>query len=124
MADLKSQLNDVQGRTSAALESERLNFKGERKALAEKCDDLMGQLKSKDREVATLGNNRLYAEENLKKKTDEVEEVRQEMLSERKTTNDKIDLLRDENQGISNEYTKAKLDWGRDEALKNQQIEF
>jgi len=36
----------------------------------------MIQLKAKEREVATLANNRQYAEENLKKKADEVEEVR------------------------------------------------
>lgn len=124
MADLKSQLNDIQGRTSAALDSERLNFKNERKALSEKCDDLMVQLKGKEREVATLSNNRQYAEENLKKKADEVEEFRLEFLEERKQANEKIEALRAENQEVNNEYTKSKLDWGRDEALKNQQIEF
>lgn len=52
--DLKEQLSDIQGRSQQAVENEREQFKAERVLLNDKSDDLLSQLKAREREVTSL----------------------------------------------------------------------
>ena len=60
----------------------------------------------------------------MSKKLSDLNENSENLQSERKALNEKIDSLREENQNSSNDLMKLKLEFGMQEALMKQQIEF
>ena len=60
----------------------------------------------------------------MSKKLSDLSENSENLQSERKALNEKIDSLREENQNSSNDLMKLKLEFGMQEALMKQQIEF
>lgn len=60
----------------------------------------------------------------MSKKLSDLNENSENLQLERKALNEKIDSLREENQNSSNDLMKLKLEFGMQEALMKQQIEF
>lgn len=57
-------------------------------------------------------------------KEKQVHEIRQEYQSEKNNTTDKVEELRQKLQATMNEITEKKIEYERDRALKDQQLEF
>lgn len=65
--ELKESLNQIHERNTQTIDQERDSYKAERKSLNDKIDDLVSQVKSKEREATSLLTSKQNLEESLKK---------------------------------------------------------
>jgi hypothetical protein len=78
----------------------------------------------KDREIAIIKNRSEQAFSEVEKKNQLLEELKGETGDEKARMVDKIETLNEKLNTVSDELMQKKLDFGRENALKEQQLTF
>ena len=78
----------------------------------------------KDRQINKLENQNQNLTAQIASKDKTINEIRNEISSEKGELNDKLDQLRVKQQETLDELSQKKIEFERDRALKTQQLQF
>jgi chromosome segregation ATPase len=124
LKETKKALDDIQEKNVTALDTQMNNFNKERKQHLDKTDELNHELTICEKKITTFENRTDSLNSEIKKKDEEIEQLRFDYVNKVKNVDLQIENLREEKQLLSDRIMHKNLENGREEALTKQQIEF
>ena len=124
LRDTKESLANAATNNAAALEAQTETFNKERLSLQEKMDTLSNDLIKRDRNIAIITQKFENSENALRGKELALVSMKNEFSEEKEALNAKIEELRGKFQEVSNEFLEAKIEFGKQLALTNQENTF
>lgn len=124
LKETKKALDDIQDKNVTALDLQMNNFNNERKQHLDKIDELNQQLTVCEKKITTLENRTESLASEIKKKDEEIEQLKTEYSTKVKNVDIQIENLREEKQLLADQIMHKNLENGREEALTQQKIEF
>ena len=110
--------------SSDAMEAQLDRFKTERTEMINKIDQLNSRINSKDKQISTLESHKESLSNQMSAKEKIISEIRTEISSEKGDNDSKLEALRAKNQTILDDLTQRKIEFEREKALKDQQLQF
>eukprot|EP01017_Pseudomicrothorax_dubius_P004498 TRINITY_DN1091_c0_g1_i1.p1 TRINITY_DN1091_c0_g1~~TRINITY_DN1091_c0_g1_i1.p1 ORF type:complete len:1158 (-),score=548.27 TRINITY_DN1091_c0_g1_i1:121-3594(-) len=122
--ETKESLQTLQSNSNATMEQQLAMFGTERKQLLSKLETLTTEVAKKEKEIFALGQRKEHLEASIAKKETTIEALKRDLAEERSSLTEKLEEAKAKLQRVNDEYLEKKIEYGRDLALSQQQIEF
>ena len=109
---------------NSAFEKQIEHFEQQRQEYNQKIDRLHTENLDKDRQIAQLQHKLERTIDDLERKRQEVDSSRQSLEKDKKQVTDKLESTKKKLSELQDDSMKQKLEFGREQALMKQQIEF
>lgn len=124
LKETKENLASIHTSHAIAIEQQLDNFNKERVTLLEKIERLAGEAATKEKELTTVTYRKEQLEIQLALKEKELEETRTDFSLEKSNLMEKLDDTKTKLRQVSDELSKKKSEFMKENALATQQNEF
>ena len=124
LKEIKDNLASIHTSHALAMEQQLDNFNKERATLLEKIERLAGEAATKEKELTTITYRKEQLENQLSLRDKELEELKADFSLEKVNLTDKLEDTKAKYRQVSDELSKRKSEFMKENALSGQQIEF
>lgn len=124
MKESKNNLSNEIAKNKTNLDNLNELFNNERKELQSKIDNISNDLNNKEKELTTLSSKKEQLEKIISDKDEMISQMKDESIKEKDEYNLKYEELRKKYNDLNDGSMMKNLEYTRDNALLNQQIEY